>query len=161
MRRFCYRAAALFALALLAPAAAAQQPQGGRVTLDSLDRLAPLAVKAQQRTDKTPDGKGTVYVREFEFRNAGAYQGADLAAVRAQVSGPGWSRMMKVEDKDDPGGPETVEIYVYTRKIGRRIQGGMLIITTEPNELTVVNVAGEGDAKQMLEQVRRGPAKKK
>jgi hypothetical protein len=63
--------------------------------------------------------------------------------------------MMKVEDRDDPGGAETVEIYVYTRKAGRRVQGGMLIITSEPKELTVVNVAGEGDAKELMEQIRR------
>jgi hypothetical protein len=161
MRRLFYSVAAIFALTVLAPDAGAQQPQGGRITLDSLDRLAPLAAKAQRRTDKTPDGKGMVYVREFEFREAGAFQEADLAALRAQVSGPGWSQMMKVEDKDDPDGPETVEIYVYTRKVGSRIQGGMLIITTEPKELTVVNVAGEGDAKQMLEQLRREEVKQK
>jgi hypothetical protein len=158
MRRLFFTAAAL---ALLAPAAGARQQPGGRITLDSLDRLAPLASKAQVRTDKTPDGRGTVYVREFEFKEAGAYQESDLAAVRAQLSAPGWSQMMKVHDRDDPGGPETVEIYVYTRKVGRRIQGGMLIITAEPKELTVVNVAGEGDAKQMLEQIRRGEEKKK
>jgi hypothetical protein len=160
MRKLFYRAALLSALCLLGTAAVAQLPQGARLNLDSLDRLAPLAFKAQKRTDKTPDGRGTVYVREFEFRESGAYRDEDLAAVRAQVAGPGWSQMMKTVDRDDPMGEETVEIYVYTKRIGRRLHGGMLAISSEPKELTVVNVAGEGDAKQLLEQIKRGEAKK-
>ena len=161
MRNILRRAAASLALLALAATAGAQLPQGARLDLDSLDRLAPLAAKAEKRTDKTPDGRGTVYVREFEFREAGAYREEDLAAVRAQVAGPGWSQMLKTVDRDDPAGVETVEIYVYTRKVGRRVRGGMLIIAAEPKELTVVNVAGEGDAKQLLEQIRRGDAQKK
>ena len=160
MNRLSAYAAALFALFALTPPAGAQLPQGGRLDLDSLDRLAPLAFKAQKRTDRTPDGKGTVYVREFEFRETGAYRDEDLAAVRAQVAGPGWSQMMKSVDRDDPGGEETVEIYVYMSKVGRRVRGGMLIISSEPKELTVVNVAGEGDAKQIMEQLKRAEEKK-
>ncbi len=68
--------------------------------------------------------------------------------------------MLKTVDRDDPMGEETVEIYVYTRKVGRRVQGGMLIIKLESKELTVVNVAGEGDAKQIMEQLRRAEEKK-
>jgi hypothetical protein len=148
---------ALIVACALAPAALAQQP-GGRLNLDSLDRLSTLAAQAKQRTEKTPDGKGTVYVREFEFARAGAYRDSDLDAVRAQLSAPGWSRFMKVEDRDadDPGEEETVEIYVYTRKVGRRVQGGMLIISAGARELTVVNVVGQAGVRELTERVRRG-----
>jgi len=151
----------LAAAALCLAATAASAQQGARLSLDALDRLAPLAAKAQTREEKTPDGRGTVYVREFEFREAGAYRASDLAAVREQVRAPGWSLMIRAEDREEPGGEETVEIYVYANRVGRKIQGGLLIISAEPKELTVVNVAGEGDARQLLEQLKRSGGKKK
>lgn len=151
----------LTAAALCLAAAAARAQQGGRVDLSSLDHLAPLAAKSQVREEQTPGGKGLVSVREFEFREAGAYQASVLAAVREQLRAPGWSRMVKLEDREEPGQEETVEVYVYTNKAGGRVQGGMLIINSEPRELTVVNIAGEGDARKLMEQIRRSQGKQK
>lgn len=144
---------AAVALLLSAPAALAQPPQGGRLDLESLDKLAPLAAETASRQEKTPDGKGTVYVREFEFARAGAYQDSDLEAVRAQVRAPGWSLTMKAAERDR-GGDEKVEIYVFTKKVGARVHGGMLIISAEPGELTVVNVVGHASVKEWMSKMR-------
>jgi hypothetical protein len=142
---------ALSALALvLSPAASsAQTAGGGRVSLESLDRLAPLALKAVKKNDKSEDGKGLVYVREFEFRQAGAYSAADLEPIRAQVKAPGWSRLMLVEDREK-GDEETVEIYVYGKADRAKVYGAMVIISAEPRELTVVNIVGDGRVRGML-----------
>lgn len=145
----------LFALSslvlVLSPdTAPAQAPAGGRIQLQSLDRLAPLASKTLKKEDKTEDGKGLVYVREFEFRRAGVYTAADLEAVRAQVRAPGWSQLMKVEDREE-GDEETVEIYVYGKAERRDFHGAMVIIAAEPRELTVVNIVGREGVRRMLE----------
>jgi hypothetical protein len=146
-----FKLLALSALALvLSPAAAsAQAGGGGRVSLESLDRLAPLASKLVKKTDKTEDGKGLVYVREFEFRQSGAYTAADLEPIRAQVKAPGWSQLVLVEDREK-GDEETVEVYVYGKTDRANVYGGMVIISAEPRELTVVNIVGSGPVREML-----------
>lgn len=150
-----FKLLALASLALiLSPAAASgQTPGGGRIQLESLDRLAPLAVKSLKKTDKTEDGKGLVYVREFEFRQAGVYTAADLEAIRAQVRAPGWSQLVKVEDREE-GDEEIVEVYVYGKAEGRNVHGAMVVISAEPRELTVVNIVGREGVRRMLDETR-------
>jgi hypothetical protein len=143
------RLLALSSLALFISSAAASAQTAGRINLESLDRLAPLAVKSLKKTDKSQDGKGLVHVREFEFRKAGAYGDSDLEAIRAQVRAPGWSQLMKVEDRQK-GDEELVEIYVYGKTDRRQVYGGMVIISAEPRELTVVNIFGQGAVRDML-----------
>ena len=96
-----------------------------------------------------------VYVRHFEFKQAGAYQEADLQEIRAQLQAPGWSRLLSVEDKDsDPEKNEKVEIYVFGKTEGSNIHGGMTVIATEPKEVTVVNIVGQGDLKQIMKRAK-------
>jgi hypothetical protein len=138
---------ALLPLSLLCTAAAAQQP-GARVRLDSLDKFARLAAESEIKEEPTKDGRGMVYVRHFEFAREGAYAADDLAAIRAQVSGGGWSRLLKVEERDDePDENENAEIYVYGAADAEKAHTGMLIITTQTKEFTVVNIVGRGGSK--------------
>lgn len=146
-------ALASLALALSPATASGQTPGGGRIRLESLDRLAPLAVKSLKKTDKTEDGKGLVHVREFEFRRAGVYTAADLEAIRAQVRAPGWSQLVKVEDREE-GDEEIVEVYVYGKAEGRSVHGAMVVISAEPRELTVVNIVGREGVRRMLDRTR-------
>lgn len=147
------RLLAFASLALLLSAATAEgQTAAGRINLESLDRLAPLAKESSKKDEKTQDGKGFVYAREFEFAQPGAYGASDLEAVRAQVREPGWSQIVKVEEKEE-GGTETVEIYVYTRNAQNNIYAGMVIIAAEPRELAVVNIVGRGSVQDMLKKV--------
>lgn len=78
-----------------------------------------------------------VYVRAYEFENEGAYSAADLDAIRKQLKGPGWTRIVDVKDKK-----EVVEVYVHNP--GKPDQG-MLVIAAEPKELSVVNIIGTTD----------------
>jgi hypothetical protein len=127
-----------------------------------IDHLEKLAAKATEVADVTLEGpllqlatkflssedsdeagvkeliaglKG-VYVKSFEFEQEGAYSKSDLDSVREQLRGPGWTRMVNVQSKEDK---EMVEIYTMTE--GDKITG-LAVLTAEPQELTVVNIVG-------------------
>ena len=78
-----------------------------------------------------------VFVRAFEFDRTGQYSRSDVDAVRAQLKGPSWSRIVDMKDKD-----ESVELWFH---INNGKMGGMALIASEPKELTVVNIVGPLD----------------
>ena len=147
----------LVALVLFPGVASAQ---GGRIQLDHLNRLAE---KATETVDVTVDaemlkksagflaGKGTdtakfqqvidgitgVYVKSFKFDMPGAYASSDVETIRKQVAREGWSRIVGVREKDALN-----EIYLW--KEGGA-NGGLVVISAESHELTVVNIVGNID----------------
>lgn len=147
------RAAALALLLVALPAVAQQQQQqqGARLKLESLDKLAARAAHVESKEETPQSGEGKVYVRRFKFASAGKFAEADLSEVRAQLAAPGWSRVMKVEERDEePDENENVEIYVYGKTEGSDLYGGMTIIATQAKELTVVNIVGQGKLSDAL-----------
>ncbi|HEV3471466.1 MAG TPA: DUF4252 domain-containing protein [Pyrinomonadaceae bacterium] len=168
---FSKLAAAGIIAALAAGAAAAQAaaPSKGRLRLDNLDRLAPKAAETvnvdidgglitfgcKLLSDEDPEEKQVkemcaglkgVYVRGFEFEAAGQYAESDVEAVRAQLRGPGWSRLVDVETRGD--GMEGAEVYAATE--AGRVEG-MAILFFDPKQLTVINIVGSVD----LDKLRR------
>jgi hypothetical protein len=136
--------------------------QEGRLQISHLDKLA---AKAGETVDVNLDGallqtaskflsgknpgeapvkdliaglKG-IYVKSFEFENEGEYSPEDLAAIRNQIQGPQWARMVGVRSKKDK---EEVDIYLRTES-GK--VSGLVILCAEPKELTVVNIVGSID----------------
>jgi hypothetical protein len=133
----------------------------------SLDMLTPLAAKASDKVvvtlsgsllqiaanfmdDKDPDeakvknlinGLRGIYVRSFKFAKTGEYSDADLRAVRSQLKG--WTEVVTVDEADQHTG-------VYLKVDGKKIQG-LVVLTAEPKELTVVNIAGSIDPDQLRE----------
>jgi hypothetical protein len=110
------------------------------VTLDaSLLKLASgfLSEQGDEATVKklAQNLKG-VYVRSFEFDYDGAYADADLQPIRDQLKGPGWNRIVTVHDRD---GGEDVGIWLYRE--GQQV-GGLVVLATEPREVTIVNLVG-------------------
>jgi hypothetical protein len=148
----------LLLITLLIPSAASAQ--GAKLQLDHLNRLAE---KATETVDVSADpamlkqaagflsGKNSdpeelqrvlngitgIYVKSFEFDTPNAYTESDVEAIRKQVSGPGWSRIVSVREKR-----ELTEIYFWREK---DTNGGLVVISAEPNELTVVNIVGRVD----------------
>ena len=139
--------------------------QGARLQLNNLEKLSK---KAAEVVDVTLDGsmlklaskflnededdeaaevkelvKGLkgIYVKSFEFDKEGEYSDEDVEAIRAQLKGPGWSRIVGVTSKREH---ENTEIYIMTMGSEGNIQG-MAIIDAEPTELTVVNIVGAID----------------
>ncbi len=82
-----------------------------------------------------------IYVRSFTFSKEGMYQ-ADLASrIRKQV-GPSWKKIVNVRSRTE----ENVEIYAQPD--GENLTG-LLIISAEPTEFTVVNIVGPVDLAQL------------
>ena len=76
-----------------------------------------------------------IYVRSFEFDKEGQYSMSDVQAVRSQLKGPNWSRIVGV--KNIKG--ENTEVYIL--KNGDQI-GGIVVLDAEPKQLTVVHIDG-------------------
>ena len=132
--------------------------QGARIQLDQLSHLAD---KAEETVDVTVDGEMLkqsagflagkdantaklhetiknitgIYVKSFQFKTANAYSDADVQSVRKQVTGSAWSRIVSVREKD-----QLTEIYFFRENDATR---GLLVISAEPDELTVVNIVGD------------------
>jgi hypothetical protein len=82
-----------------------------------------------------------IYVRSYTFDHDGEYDRAVLDRVRAQL-GPAWKKIVNVRSRHR----EDSEIYIATR--GDQ-PVGMLVISAEPRELTVVNIVGPIDVEKL------------
>ena len=160
--------AAALAAAAFAPASAQTGASAsGRLRLDSLERLAPKASEtvnveidgilikfaSAALSDKDPDertvkeiisGLKGVYVRSYEFKSEGQFTEADLATLREQLRGPGWSRIVDIKSRD--ADEDNAEVYVATD--AGRVEG-MAILSVEPKELTVINIVGPIDIEKL------------
>jgi Domain of unknown function (DUF4252) len=90
------------------------------------------------------DLKG-IYVHSFEFDKAGAYTEQDVAAIREQLKGPEWSRIVNVRSKTEGQNTE-----VYFHKEGDKFKG-LVVIAAEPRELTLVEISGPITPQNLLE----------
>lgn len=77
-----------------------------------------------------------IYVKNFEFDGPNQYSQDDVEAIRSQLTGPGWTRIVESHSKKSR---EHDEIYIL--KQGDKV-AGMAILVAEPTELTVVNIVG-------------------
>jgi len=150
-------------LAALASIATAQEVSRLRLTsLDSLaarasqtvdvnidERLMHVAATALTGDDskeikKLISGVKGIYVKSFEFEHENEYSPADVEDVRSQLRLPGWSKLVNVTSKKEGN----VEVYVLFN--GDAV-GGLAILSTEPKELTVVNIVGPVDLQKLAE----------
>lgn len=143
----------------------AQTPQTSRLELSGLDHLATKAsqtvevniderlirIAAKAFSDKDADereikkliaGVKGIYVKSFEFDSDGQFTTADVDAIRAQVRGPGWTRLVNVTSKKEGN----VEVYLLMN--GEEI-GGLAVLSSEDRELTVVNIVGPVDLEKL------------
>ena len=121
------------------------------VTLDEpMLKLAAKFLAAEKDEDEAEarelikDLKG-VYVKSFEFEKEGEYSQEDVEAIRSQLAGPGWTRVVGVRSKHDG---DTAEVYLMTDSNTRNILG-MAIIAADPETLTVVNLVGPIDLEKL------------
>jgi hypothetical protein len=151
----------VMACALLVPAAALAQ------TLTIPERIESLSAKAKESVNITLDGpllqlagqflnsgngderaakeivsklRG-IHVRTFEFAKEGEYSDADLDAIRAQLKSPAWARVV---DSREHG--EHTQIFV---KRENNTLGGVVILSAERLELSIVTIDGPIDLKQL------------
>ena len=169
-----FTAAFVVAAAALAAGAAAavqdaQASGAGRLRLESLERLGPKAAESvnididgflikfagsilsdedadERAVKELVTGLRGVYVKSYEFKSAGQFAEADVAAVREQLRAPGWSRVMDVKTK----GLHFGDAEVYLATVGGRVEGFALLFVGA-REVTVVNIVGAID----LDKLRR------
>jgi hypothetical protein len=94
---------------------------------------------------KTLAGLKSVQVRSFRFDSDFAYSKSDIDSVRAQLAGPGWSRLVQVRDHNKN---EAVDVYLA---LDQHIIKGVAIITSDPRKFTIVNVVGTVDTSQIAQ----------
>jgi len=78
-----------------------------------------------------------IYVHSYEFDKDGEYDHSIVEKVRAQL-GPNWKPMVTVRSRMK----ENVDVYLDMR--GENV-AGLLVISAEPRELTLVNIVGPID----------------
>jgi hypothetical protein len=155
----------LAALACLALAPLAAQDVKIPATLDRLASKASevvdvtmdanlLQLASRFLSDKDSDdakvkkliaGLKGIYVRSYEFEKAGEYQESDVEPIRTQLRNPAWSRIVGVRSQKSG---ENAEVYVKT---GNNKIGGLVILSTEPRQLTIVSIEGSIDPDQLNE----------
>jgi len=142
----------LMAIMLFAATASAQQ-----VDLKPLDKFAPLAKETTQismdesmvksaagfLSDKKGDevaakkgieGLKGFYLRSYEFGKDGVFKFEDLKALRDQLKAPEWAVFLQ----NKAAGEET-EIWMHKTN---GMVDGILLISAESTELTVINAIG-------------------
>ena len=118
------------------------------VTLDgSMLRLAAKWLPdtgEDAKAKKLIGGLEGIYVRSYQFAAEGEYTKDDVEAFRNQFRAPGWSRIVGARSKRHHG---DADIYIKVDANGT--VGGIVVISAEPRELTVVNVVGKLDPAQL------------
>ena len=82
-------------------------------------------------------GLKCVYVKSFTFDKEGQYSEADLSEVRTRVQGADWSKVVDMQEKRESS-------TIYMKTDGKQSQG-IVVVSTEPKELTVVQIIGPID----------------
>ncbi|HEY6455557.1 MAG TPA: DUF4252 domain-containing protein [Steroidobacteraceae bacterium] len=85
-------------------------------------------------------GLKAITVRSFTFDEPNMYSHQAVDGILAQVNVPGWQKIVSVHEKG-----ERVEIHMRQNSA----DGGLLIVTEEPKELTIVNIAGKINMDQL------------
>jgi Domain of unknown function (DUF4252) len=120
-----------------------------RVSLDENQLRAAMDMAKQAGKEKDLDeakkmmaGLQSVNVRNYEFKEAGAYTDADLEPIRAQIAKQrGCSKIVDSKEKD-----ERSEIYMCMED-GKT--SGIAVIDAEPKELSIVFVKGPLNMKDL------------
>lgn len=125
------------------------------ITLDGgLLKLAGRFLSAEKpdeaKVKEIVSGLTGIYVRSFEFDRANAYGDGDLDAIRGQIRGPGWARIVRHTAGAQKGGDAREVSEIYVRSEGNR-STGVTIITAEQRELTVVQILGDIDLDKLGE----------
>jgi len=84
-----------------------------------------------------------VYVRSFKFDTDFAYPKADIDAVRKQLLAPGWQPLVEVRSLK-----AQTHTDIYISMEGQHANG-LVIIASEPRELTIVNIVGSVDLQKL------------
>jgi hypothetical protein len=78
-----------------------------------------------------------IFVRSYEFNQAGSYKLDDLKPLFDQLKAPDWSRFLQNQEDG-----EQTEIWMHKTN---GVADGILLISAEQEELTVINIVGSAN----------------
>ncbi|HTS66492.1 MAG TPA: DUF4252 domain-containing protein [Candidatus Acidoferrales bacterium] len=128
-------------------ALAAKADEAVTVTLDKsmLQFAGKFLHDEEEDVRKLIAGLDSIYVRSFQFSHENEYSMADVEAVRSQLQSPPWGRLVGVTSKHG----ENAEVYFKDGGNGQL--GGIVVISAEPRELTIVNIIGTLDPEKLAD----------
>jgi hypothetical protein len=85
-----------------------------------------------------------IYVRSYEYENAGQYKASDLEAFRQRLEGPSWSHVVKQHGKDEEN-----DVWIRTDSEGQFSE--LVVINAEPSELNFVHLKGHMTIEQLTQ----------
>jgi hypothetical protein len=91
------------------------------------------------KVKKMVGGLQSITVKSYTFDRRGAYDPADVEALRAQYRGPGWVRIVGVRSNKEG---DNADIFL---KLGGDKVTGVAVLVAEPKELTIVSIVGTID----------------
>jgi hypothetical protein len=77
-----------------------------------------------------------IFVRSYEFEEAGDFSPHDLDPLRKIITGTGWNCVISVHNKKN-----NEDTDVCVRQDGDKILG-LAVVSTEPKKFTIINVLG-------------------
>lgn len=110
---------------------------------ESLIQLAMSALNPNRSVNEAKvkdilSGLKGIYVKRFEFEKEGAYTSADAESIRAQLNGPGWTKIANVRSKREGN----YDVVIMSEG---SIVRGIAVLAAEPRALTIVNIVGPID----------------
>lgn len=87
-------------------------------------------------------GMTGIQVVEMKFDKENSYTIADLEQITRQLNGKGWNKIIDVKEKGE-------YTQMFMRPKEGTSAGGMVIIASQPKELTVVHISGSTDLNSM------------
>lgn len=115
----------------------------GSFMLGLAGNLVEVQNKEAAELKKTLLGLKSVQVRSYRFNTDFVYSKSDVDAVRSQLTGPGWNRLVQTRDRNKD---EAVDVYLA---MDNHTITGLAIIVSGPREFTIVNVVGTVDVEQI------------
>ncbi len=92
------------------------------------------------------NGLKGIYRRTYRFGvGAVGFADEDVDPIYQKMSGEGWSPVLDVRDKSKR---ESVTVYSYVE--GESV-AGVTVVSSDPNEVTVVNIVGHVDLDALIE----------
>ena len=85
-------------------------------------------------------GISSIHVRSFKFDTENVWSESDIAPLRRQIAEAGWKRIVSVQKQT-----ETVDVAMRNNAD----DGGLVVLSARPKELTIVNIVGRIDLEKL------------
>jgi hypothetical protein len=94
-------------------------------------------------TKRMLSGIKSIQIRSFEFGTDFVYPAVAVDGIRQQLSAPGWTKFVQVHDHKQR---EDVDIYLM---MDQQRANGFALIASDPRQLTIINIVGSIDMKDL------------